>query len=323
MKYNSAVLSIASSGILYGLVTVGGSLLSRYGFSVLDISFFFMFYSIIFLAPFAIKKDPKIFSKIRSAWKYLLAYGIVNLVILLMQFESLALGLSPPTVALLLYTQPVWTIIFGRMIFNEKITPTRLGIIALALFGVLLVTNPFSLHSQIGSNYSIGSVSSRNVISAEVLALGGGVFLALWVILGKKGRADQLREPISLTFAVRTFSIIPIGIVSVLAYVLRTGLFLSSRENFSFGVVYLVLFAIFAGAIPDFLFYLGVERLMAIQAGVILLIEPISAAILSALFKISYLSWVQVAGGALILLSNYFVLLESRSGASALRGAQK
>jgi drug/metabolite transporter, DME family len=156
LNNSGATLSVASSGMLYGLVTVGGSLLSKHGFSVLDISFFYMFYSIIFLAPFAIKKDPRIFSKIRSAWKYLLVYAIVNLVILLMQFESLALGLSPPTVALLLYTQPAWTIIFGRVIFGEKITFTRLGIIALALFGVLLVTNPFSLHTLIGPNYSIG-----------------------------------------------------------------------------------------------------------------------------------------------------------------------
>jgi drug/metabolite transporter (DMT)-like permease len=122
---------------------------------------------------------------------------------------------------------------------------------------------------------------------------------------------------------VRTFSVIPIGIVSLLAYVFRTGLFLSSPENFSFGVLYLVLFAISAGALPDFLFYLGVGRLMAIQAGVILLVEPISAAILSSLFKISYLSWLQIVGGALILLSNYFVLLESRSVAPTPRGTQK
>lgn len=311
MKNSGSILSIASSGMLAGLITVGGSVLSRYGFSVLDISFFFIFYSILVLAPFALKTDSRIFSKMRASWKYLLAYATVNLLILLTQFGSLALGLSPPTVALLLYTQPVWTIIFGRFVFKEKITLTRLGIIALALFGILLVTNPFSLFSQSRPNSIVGSQHVEEIPFAEILALLGGIFLSLWLILGKKGRTDQLREPISLTFAVRTFSIIPIGLVSLAAYVFRTGFFLSAPQDFSFGVIYLVLFAIFAGAIPDYLFYRGVEKVLVIQAGVILLIEPISSAIISAVFKISVLSWLQLLGGALILLSNYLVISES------------
>lgn len=157
--------------------------------------------------------------------------------------------------------------IFGRFAFREMITYARAGIVALALFGVLLITNPFSFLNLSKSVSSIGSVSGSQIPLAEVLAFIGGIFLSLWVILGKKGRVEQLKEPISLTFAVRTFTIIPIGIVSSLAYALRTRLFLAQTQDFGFVVIYLVLFAIFAGAVPDYLFYRGVEKLPVVQRG--------------------------------------------------------
>ncbi len=231
---DKGVLTIASSGILYGLVTVGGSLLSKRGFSVLDISFFFIFFSILVLAPFSVKKDRKVFSIMKSNWKFFLSYALVNLFILLSQFGSLALGLNPPVVALLLYTQPIWTIIFGRFAFKETITSIKLGIIVMALIGVFLLMNPFSLLAKSQSPSAGGLLPSTNLLFAEFLALIGGVFLSLWVILGKKGRANRIKEPVSLTFAVRTFSLIPIGVVSLVAYVFRTGLFLSSSADFSF-----------------------------------------------------------------------------------------
>src|SRR5487761_1848811 len=221
---DKGVLTIASSGILYGLVTVGGSLLSKRGFSVLDISFFFVFFSILVLAPFSVKKDRKVFSMMKSNWKFFLSYALVNLFILLSQFGSLALGLNPPVVALLLYTQPIWTIIFGRFAFKQTITSIKLGIIVMALIGV----------------------------------------------------------------------------------------FLLSSADFSFDLIYLVLFAVFAGAIPDYLFYRGVDKVPATQAGVILLLEPVSASILSVILRISVLSWLQLVGGAIILLSNYLVMLERK-----------
>jgi drug/metabolite transporter (DMT)-like permease len=308
---NRGVLSIASSGILYGLVTVGGSLLSRAGFSVLDISFFFIFFSILVLAPFALRKDRNIFSKMKFNWKFLLIYAFVNLVILLSQFGSLALGLGPPVVALLLYTQPMWTIIFSRFAFKEKITAVRLAIIALALIGVFFVTNPLSLLAQNQSAITSEHLTSSTLLIAEILALIGGVFLSLWIILGRKGRLNQIKEPVSLTFAVRTFSVIPVGMISFLAYVFGTRLFVSNSVDFSFNLTYLVLFAILAGALPDYLFYRGVDKVLAAHAGVILLLEPVSAAILSAIIGISVLSWLQLVGGCLILVSNFFVVSET------------
>ena len=94
-----------------------------------------------------------------------------------------------------------------------------------------------------------------------------------------------------------------------LSATLTTGahVFLANPDAIYRNIIPLFAFALVAGTIPDFLFYSGIERVQALQAGVILLLEPISAVILSVVLLISTPSLVQAAGGALILLSNYFV----------------
>ena len=118
MKNQGAFL-IGGGGLLYGIISVGGSLLAKRGLSALDISFFFLSLSLIPLVPFIISKD--FFSKIFKSWRYLLAYSLINSGLVILQFESLILGVSPAISALLLYTQPVWTVVFGKLLLQEQV----------------------------------------------------------------------------------------------------------------------------------------------------------------------------------------------------------
>jgi drug/metabolite transporter (DMT)-like permease len=71
--------------------------------------------------------------------------------------------------------------------------------------------------------------------------------------------------------------------------------------------VYLLLFAIAGGIIPSFCFFKGLRVVDASVAGIILLLEPVSAALMAAILFGQTLSVTTLAGGALILLSNYLV----------------
>lgn len=296
MKNDGRIL-IASAGILYGAITVGGSLLSRTGLSALDISFFFLVLSLIPLLPFVTKKD--FFLRMRDSWRYLTAYSLANSGLVLLLFESVKLGVAPAISAFLLYTQPVWTIIFGKIFFSEKVTKSRIGVIVLALIGVFLITDPVTLLGELGSNASN--------FYGEIAALIGAVFLSLWIILGKKGRLDVFQKPTELVFAVRGSTLIVVTVISLATLTTGAHVFLANPGAIIQNIFPLFAFAIVAGMIPDLLFYSGIEKVQALQAGVILLIEPISSAILSVVLLISTPSLVQAAGGALILLSNYFI----------------
>ena len=286
---------IAMSGLLYGGITVGGSLLSREGLSTFDISFFFLSLSLIPIFPFVLSKN--FFLKLIASWKYLTAYSLVNSGLVLLQFESLSLGLSPAVSALLLYTQPIWTVLLGRTFFSERVDSGRVMVIVLALVGAFLISNPTDIFRK-GSNFHL---------YGDIAALTGAVFLSIWIILGKKGRLDAFQKPVELVFAVRGSTLLVVSAISLTFLASGQHLFFSNPELISESILPLLGFAIITGTLPDFLFYSGIAKVEILRAGVILLLEPISSAVISVVLLISIPNWVQIVGGALILLSNYFV----------------
>ena len=260
-----------------------------------DISFFFLSLSLIPLIPFVLSKSFLL--KIAGSWKFLSAYSLANGGLVLLQFESLSLGLSPAISALLLYTQPIWTVLLGRAFLSERVDRGRVMVVVLALLGAFLISNPTAMFQR-QSNFNL---------YGYIAALSGGVFLSIWIILGKKGRADMFQRPVELVFAVRGSTLLVVSAVSLVALASGEHLFFSNPTLISRSFVPLVGFAVVTGTLPDLLFYSGIAKIEALRAGVILLLEPISSAILSVVLLISVPSLIQVVGGALILLSNYFV----------------
>lgn len=286
---------IATAGLLYGGITVWGSLLLKEGFSTFDISFLFLSLSLIPIIPFVLSKNFLL--KIVRSSRYLLAYSLANSGLVLLQFESLSLGLSPAVSALLLYTQPIWTVLLGRAFFSEKVDRRRVVVVVLALLGAFLISNPTAMFGK----------SSGFNLYGDIAALSGAVFLSIWIILGKKGRLDVFHRPVELVFAVRGSTLLVVSAVSFATLASGEHLFFSNPALIFRSFIPLVGFAIVTGTLPDFLFYSGIAKVETLRAGVILLLEPISSAILSVVLLISVPNLIQVIGGALILLSNYFV----------------
>jgi drug/metabolite transporter (DMT)-like permease len=72
--------------------------------------------------------------------------------------------------------------------------------------------------------------------------------------------------------------------------------------------IYLLGFALISNVIPHVSYYHGVKEIRASTAGIILLLEPISGAILAALFLSQPITSNIIVGGLLILLANYLVI---------------
>jgi len=98
--------------------------------------------------------------------------GFVGFLLNFSDFGSVILGAPVALAVLLIYTQPLWTAIFGRIFLKEPITRNNVVAIATVILGVIVLVNPFT----------IGSIGSS---AGVILALLGGVFLSMWVILGR------------------------------------------------------------------------------------------------------------------------------------------
>ena len=285
------------AAILYGTITVGGQFFINLGLSVFEISIYRSLIVSLVLFPLLlvnrnllIKKDMLLFFTI---------YGLIGGLLILAQFGGIALGVPVAIVVLLLYTQPIWTIVFGKLLLNEEITPTKMIAALIAILGVLLLLK----------SWDIKSTSSFTGI---IVSLIGGILLSLWVIWGRKSTIKK-QHFITTTFGWTGFS----AIWLLLLWAIVTSLVTQNsliRLTIHFQTeywLYLLIYALVGGVIPHLFFFRGFQRIHASVAGIILLLEPVSASILAAIFFAQPLGIEIIIGGALILLSNYFVIREA------------
>jgi len=215
---------------------------------------------------------------------------------LLTQFAPVILGVPVSITVLLLYTSPIWTVIFSKFIFKEKITILKIVAIVLVLFGVVFLVDPRTIG---GGGNMVGIL----------LALAAGVFLSLWSIFGKICGNEKI-HPVKTQFYTVLFTLIFIAILHPIAASLTKDF---SLTGFSFNLpvivwIYLAIFALISSIIPHLAYYHGIKEVPASTAGVILLLEPLSGTLLAALFLAQAITLNIFLGGILILVANYLVI---------------
>jgi drug/metabolite transporter, DME family len=204
---------------------------------------------------------------------FFVVYGLIGGLLELAMFGGIALGVHVAVVALLLYTQPIWTIIFGRLLLREGISTKKLLAVVVAMSGIILLVRPWGIKSVLQRQHFVTTT------------IGWTGFSVIWLML---------LWPIFYYF---------------FPYAIITRISVNLPKEF---LAYLLVYAAIAGVIPHLLFYRGFKKIEASLAGILLLLEPISASILAALFFDQPIGLGIILGGALILLSNYFVI-RSRS----------
>jgi drug/metabolite transporter (DMT)-like permease len=280
---------VAGAAILYGAVTLGGAILCRLGFSLYEIALYPLALTHLMLLPILLL-NRKYLPSVKML-PFFVLYGLIGALAELTQFGGLVLGVRVATVSFLLYTQPIWTSLFGRLLLNEKITPRKLLAVGTAFSGAFILSCSEDLNSH-----------SRTGIVSAIL---GGVFIALWVVWGRKsGIASQ--HYMTTTLGWSGFS------AAWLLLLWPAFLFLTknraiSRLSFDFDLRYwwlLAAFALVAGILPSLLLFRGLQSIPASTAGVILLLEPISASVMAALLLHQPLGTSVLAGCGLVLLGN-------------------
>jgi drug/metabolite transporter, DME family len=294
---------IILAGILYGTITPGGQFLMERGLSLYEVTFYRSLLVFVILLPVVLIK-PRYMPKGDKILFYAV-YGLIGGLLELLLFSGLALGVPVALTVLLLYTQPVWTIFIGRLVLGEKITFVKLGSVFLGLAGMAILLK----------SWETGGVGSSAGVAA---ALAAGVLLSLWVILGKRSAMlDQ--HYITTTFGWSGFASLWLLLLLPLfsRLVSDKGLVNLSLSLTRANWIYLAAFALLGGAIPHLLFYRSLERISASVAGIILLLEPVSATVIAWILLSQRIGLYILLGGVFILLSNYLVIRSERNQPTA------
>lgn len=289
-------LFIATAAILYGTITVGGQFFAYLGMSLYEITLFPISMMSVLTSVVVVFRGKLMLN--RNTLRFFVLYGLVGAVLQVTQFGGLVLGLPVAVVAFLLYTQPIWTTLLGKAILKEAISDRRIVALVIAMAGVVALLKP----------WDVGNTANPAGIC---VALTAGLFLSLWVVLGRKSSVSNL-DFMTITFGYTVFSTMWLWLLLPLSS------FFVPNElgRVSFGLsplvwTYITLFALIWGIFAHPLFYLGVRRTLASTAGIILLFEPISASLLAALFFGQKMTENILLGSALMILSNCLLLINS------------
>lgn len=291
VKNYSSYLFIVLAGALFGIITVGGQILGNLGFSVYEAALYGQIAVALFLLPFIFTK--KRYSAILNNLSFFIVFGFIEAILQIFQIGGALLGAPIAVVAFLLFTQPIYTTILSRILFKEHITLQKIIAIILGIAGAFVLVKPLS--------FGYGN-STLGVLFGFL----GGISLSLWIIYGKM---SSLRNspPVATTFGQGAFaSLWLVAFLPVFVFMDNSALFkFSLYPATSILTIFLISAPITLGI---FLFYLGLKKVDASNASLLLLLEPISAALLGLLLFNQDLGYNIFLGGVLILVSNYLVI---------------
>ncbi|MFQ5709474.1 MAG: DMT family transporter [bacterium] len=289
---------ILAAAVFYGLITVGGKYFADLGFSLYEIALLISFSALTLIPVLLFNKK----FRIRKAHlAFFIVFGLIGALLQLSQFAGIVLGVPVAVVALLLYTQPVWTTLLGRWLLEERITLKKLFVVPLAVVGILILVSPFQ-----------GPLRPDGL--GLLAALCAGIFLALWVIWG---RSSGLRDQhfVTTTFGYSFFSALWLLVFYPVVHTVIAEVQISrlSFENYLEHWPGVAGYTLLAGLTPACLAFAGMKRVETSTAGILLLFEPVSAAALAYWLFGQPLTANVWFGGGVILLANYLLL----KGASA------
>lgn len=300
------VLFLILAATFYGFITVGGQYFSARGFSLYEIACLILFACPLYVPLLFLR--PKYRIRRAHLWFYVV-FGLIGAGLQITQFAGIVLGVPVAVVALLLYSQPVWTTLLGRVLLREAITVRKISAVVLALVGIVGLLNPFS-------------ESSTFPASGLFFALLAGLFLSLWVIWGRKS-ALRRQHFLTTSFGYAFFSSVWLIVLLPVLKLVAGGTAFLRFDISVYRHEWLAVagFAVFASFLPAVLAFAGMRRVDASVAGLLLLFEPLSAAFMAKLFFQQPLTGNIWFGAAFILLGNAVLVggKNSRRPAEATR----
>lgn len=287
-------LLIALSASFFGFITVGGRLLVNLGYSLYEVSLFPVFMVMLILSLMTLYRQEYLIQKVTLP--FFVIYGLIGALLQVTQYGGIVLGVPIAIVAMLLYTQPIWTTILGKLWLGEKITRYKIMALFLTIVGVFILLNP--------SNGE-GTYNALGII----FALLGGIFLSLWVIWGRKSHIDR-QHPLTKIWGYAFFTSLWLMLMFPLFSLFTTE---SSFVKLSLGSItnywpYLLSVVFLGYIIPYLLFLKGIRKVDASSAGTIMMLEPVAATLMAAAIFGEAVTLNILIGGAFILLSNYIIM---------------
>jgi drug/metabolite transporter (DMT)-like permease len=274
-------LQIASAALIWGTY---GLFVRALDYSPEYILFFrFLFGLIGLLIVTAVKNGLSTLKPSLSYWKWMLVPAFLTgfswfCYTYALNYTSVA------SAAFLIYTAPVFTVIFAPLILKEKLEARTVVALIISLFGT----------ASIMGYGSIFGASSH--LAGDIIALLGGVSYGLLALIIKKAPTAILGMPSNI-------------IVSGYIALALLPFIITSSTQFSWkGILILLTLGLFQQTFGATLFHLGLRTVKAQHASILTYVEPLAATMMAALFLHEAITPSSLFGGILIISGGMIII---------------
>ncbi len=286
-----AELSILIAGILWGLAGLFVSGLSEMGFTSIQISSLrWIFSSAITLVAVLILKPGLLKIKL-SDLGWFFCTGVLC-ILLSSTLYFVTMPLTTVAVAnILMYTSPIWIMVFSIIIFKEKITVKKIITLFLAVAGCAFATG------------IIGSKAIRFTPLGIITGLLSGLFYGLYSIFGKY----VLKKYSSITVTLYTMFFAGLGSFFMVDISTTAQMVIENSAVFR-----AVLLALVVTILPYTFYTIGLKYCKATKASILCCIEPMTSAIVGTLVLHQPFSPFQIVGVIMIISAGIILQIKKQ-----------
>ena len=258
----AAVLFILLAGTLWGCIGIFVRHYTALGLNSMQIAALRLTLSAILFSVFILIFDRKLFKiKLRDIWIFL-GSGILSVgVFTICYFQSIALS-SLSVASILLYTAPVFVMLFSLIFFKEKLTIPKIAALVLAVGGCAMTVG------VIGNGLSV-------TLSGFLFGIASGICYALYSIFSRFA-LDRGYSPLTVTLY--TFILAAVSVLCVCNPVPVAQTITKDAGAFFFSL----LFAISSCVLPYLFYTLGLKYIRSSTASIIATVEPVVATVVGA-----------------------------------------
>lgn len=224
-------------------------------------------------------------------WKWMLIPALLTGLSWLAYTYSLKLT-SVANAAFLIYTAPVFTVIFAPLMLKEKLEARTIAALFISLLGTGAIMG-----------YSSLSVAGPNILG-DLIALCGGMTYGFLALFLKRVPEGVLGLPSNIMLSgFITLALLPFALVTAVQFSWR-------------GILILLMLGLFQQTFGATLFHIGLHKVKAQHAGILTYVEPLAATAMAALFLYEGITWGSLLGGALIISGGLMIVLKKEPAAN-------
>lgn len=231
-----------------------------------------------------IRGDKTWVEPVLTHWKWMFLPAALTGLSWLAYTYSLGLT-SVSNAAFLIYTAPVFTVIFAPLVLKERVELRTFAALIISLIGTMAIMGYSSL-------FSVGSS-----LWGDLIALCGGLVYGFVLLTLKRVPVVLLGIPSNiLTSLYITLVMAPFALLAGLRIDLK-------------GFLLLMTLGFLHQTLAVTLLHIGLRNIKAQYASILTYVEPLAATLLAALFLYEGITWGSLLGGVLIITGGLIIVL--------------